>query len=391
MRLRRRERAARRHEAWALRCSDAGRHPWAIDAADEAVALLRPVAVQHPSAMARALATRAACLHVRGRRAEAVRDVEQCLAYRDQARGPASRVDLAYVAMLLERSGRTDEALALAEQLVADARAFRDPRSAAPMVVYGDLLLRHERVEEAVVVLREAYATAPRRSAWRVQASAVLFEALGAAGRDEELEEHAYRNLPAFAMSAWAGVGRRLVYIHLLKVLEHHHVASSRLPPLAAVIARQRRKLVRQLRRRRALAAVVAVLTGRLRDLPDRPRAATGLLPSPERAAALARVARAESEVERRRESGDPRTLSEAWGALAEARWQAGGQKSAALDAQRAALAAARRWAAEHPDEARPALAVHLRRFADYAGIIGLRHDAQPARAEAEELDRADR
>jgi tetratricopeptide (TPR) repeat protein len=252
MRQTRQERAAQRHEAWALQWSDAGQHPWAIDAANEAVTVLRPVAAQHPSAMARALATRAACLHVRGREAEAVQDIEQCMAYRDQAHGPASRVDLARVAMLLERAGRTSKALALAEQLVADARALPDPRSAAPMVVRGDLLLRHARVEEALVALREAYTTAPRLSVWQVKASALLFEALGKAGRLDELEEHAYRDLSMFEFS-FGSARRRMAYIRLLEVLERHHVASTRLPPVAAVIARQRRKLDRQLRRRRAL------------------------------------------------------------------------------------------------------------------------------------------
>jgi len=103
------------------------------------------------------------------------------------------------------------------------------------------------------------------------------------------------------------------------------------------------------------------------------------------------RPARAEADVEQYRESGDARELSLAWGTLAQARWQAGGPRSAALEAQRTALAETRRWAADDSDEARAALVVQLRRFAYFAGIIGLRTDAQMARAEADALDRADR
>jgi tetratricopeptide (TPR) repeat protein len=389
MRQARRQRVARRQEAWALRWSRAGRHGWAIDAANEAVALRRPVAEQQPAAMARALAVRAACLHVRGRTAEAAGDVDECLAFRGRANGASSTDDLVAVASLLDRAGRADEALALAEQLLADARALPQQRPSAPMLVYGELLLRRGRAEEAVAALREAYAAATGWSGPRIQASGMLFEALAAAGRHDELQEHAHRDLWLFAANAWGNIQERLVYLHLLELLEHRHIVSGRLPPLEATIARQRRKLLRQRRRRWVLMAALAVLTGRSREVPDRPRA-TGSADTG-RAAALARAAQAEADIERHRESGDVRALSEAWGALAQARWQAGGQRSAALEAQRIALAEARRWAAEDPDEARPALVMHLRRFADFAGIIGLRTDAQLAWAEAEDLDRADR
>jgi tetratricopeptide (TPR) repeat protein len=389
MRQARQQRAAQRREASALHWSNAGRHAWAIDAANEAVALRRPVAEQHPAAMARALAVRAACLHVRGRTAEAARDVDECLAYRDRACGGAGRADLAAVASLLDRAGRAEEALALAEQLLADARALPSPRPSAPMLVYGELLLRRGRAEQAVAVLREAYAATAGWSGPRIRASAMLFEGLAAAGRHEELEEHAYRDLWLFAVTAWGNIQGRLLYIRLLELLERHHVVSGRVPPLAATIARQQRKLLRQRRRRWVLVAALAVLTGRFREVPDLPRA-TGS-PDSGRAAALARAARAEADIERYRESGDARALSEAWGALAQARWQACGQRSAALEAQRSALAETRRWAAEDPDQARPALVMHLRRLADFAGIVGLQTDAQLARAEAEDLDRAHR
>jgi hypothetical protein len=137
------------------------------------------------------------------------------------------------------------------------------------------------------------------------------------------------------------------------------------------------------------------VLTGHRRQVPALPRATADAV----RAAAVARPTRAateaeaaiEADIERYRESGDVRALPNAWGALAQARWQAGGQRSAALDAQRNAVAQARQWAAEDPDEARPALVAHLRRFADFAETIGLHTDAQLARTEAEDLDPADR
>ncbi|MFG2040353.1 hypothetical protein [Dactylosporangium sp. NPDC048998] len=401
----RRRRVARRKEVSALQWSRAGRHPWAIDLANEAVALRRPLAEQEPAAMARALAVRAACLYVRGRTAEAARDVDECLAYRDRASGAASLDDLTAVASLLDRAGRAEEALGFAERVLADARTLPRPRTLEPMLVYGGLLLRRGRAEEAIAPLREAYAAASSWSRGRVRASAMLLEALAHAGHHEELEEQAYRDLSMLAGNAWGSIRGRVLYIHLLELLEHHQVGSGRLPPLAATIARQRRKLLRQRRRRWLLVAAVGVLTGRPREVPDRPRAtgspdtgrsrevperprATG---SPDIGPAAFRVARAEADIERYRESGDARALSKAWGALAEARWQAGGQRSAALEAQRNGLAEARRWAAEDPDGARPALVVHLRRFADFAAVIGLRTDAQLARAEAEDLDRAGR
>lgn len=387
MRQARRQRVAQRQEAWALRWSRAGRHAWAIDAANEAAALRRPVAEQHPAAMARALAVRVVCLQVRGRTAEAARDVDECLTYAGRANGAAGMADVAVVASLLDQAGRADEALALVEQMLAEVRALPPPRPSAPMLVYGELLLRRGRAEEAIAALSEASAAAEGSSP-RIQASAMLFEALAAAGRREELEEHAHRDLWLFAANAWGNIQGRLRYIHLLELLQRQDVVSRGLPPLATTIARQYRKLRRQQRRRWVLAAALAVLAGRSREVPDPPRA-TG--PSDAgRAAALVRAARAEADIERYRQSGNARALSEAWGALAQARWQAGGQRSAALQAQRTALAETRRWAAEDPNEARPALVMHLRRFADYAGIVGLQSDAQLARAEAEHLDGAD-
>ncbi|MER7273960.1 hypothetical protein ABT369_05865 [Dactylosporangium sp. NPDC000244] len=62
----------------ALRMSAAGEHAWAIDAAKDAVELLTPDADRHPAALARPLAVRAACLHVRGRTEDAARDADAC-------------------------------------------------------------------------------------------------------------------------------------------------------------------------------------------------------------------------------------------------------------------------------------------------------------------------
>ncbi|MEU8261588.1 hypothetical protein AB0C02_13335 [Micromonospora sp. NPDC048999] len=382
MRQARRQRLAQRREARALHWSRAGRHAWAIHLANEAVALRRPIAEQHPAAMARALAVRAVCLHVRGRTAEAARDVDECLAYLlGQVDDVAGTAD---VASLLGQAGHTDEAMALVERLLADAETLPRPRPPAPLLVYGELLLRRGRAEDARAALREAYAAA-EGSGLRLRASGLLFEALAAAGRLDELEEHAFRDLWLFAVNAWGNVPGRLRYIHLLELLARQDLVSDRLPPMAMAIAKQYRKLLRQQRRRWILVAARAVLTGRLRGLPERPRAAGPL--DAGRAAVLAHLARAEADIERCRESGDARALSEAWGALARARWQAGGQRSAALEAQRTALAATRRWAEEDPDKARPALVRHLRRFAEFAGTVGLHSDAQLARAEAEQLD----
>lgn len=269
MRPARRERAARRQIARALDWSEDGRHAWAINAANDAVELWRPVAAQHPAAMARALATRARCLHLRGRIAEAAWDVAECLEYRERAHGPASWDDLAHVAMQLDRSGHADEALALVDQLLAEAPAHSDPRLAAPMAARGFVLWRHGRAGDAVDALREAYAIVPPLSTWLIRTSIMLFEVLAAAGRYEELQEHAQRDLWMFAFISWGSPRDRSRYIALLEILERHHIASPRLPRPGAAIQRQRRKLARQLRRRQVLVTAVAALGVRRRVPPE--------------------------------------------------------------------------------------------------------------------------
>jgi len=269
----RRQRVARRREVWALRWADSGQYAWAIDAANEAVAVRRPLADQHPAAMARALAVRSMCLHVRGRTAEAARDVDECLAFWYRADGSASGVDLAVVASLLGRAGRVAEAVPLAERLLADARRRAKPRSPTPTLVYGELMLRHGRPEQAVAALRDAHAAAAWWSNARLRASAMLFEALAAAGHIEELHYHAERDLALFAGNAWGSVPGRRLYINVLELLERHDVGVGRLPPLAVTIAKQRRKLLRQQRRWWVAVAAFGVLTGRRREVPSRPRA----------------------------------------------------------------------------------------------------------------------
>ncbi|GAA1030488.1 hypothetical protein GCM10009557_22640 [Virgisporangium ochraceum] len=260
---------ARWRESQALRFSLLGRHAWAIADADEAVALWRPVAGQHPAAMARAVAVRAWCLHVRGRTAEAARDVEECLAFCDRAGAGADAVDLAKVVSLLDRVDRAEAALALADRLLADALRVAQPASTEPMLAYGELMLRHGRPVQALDALRQAYAAAAWWSSPRLRASAMLFEALAAAGRIEELEEHTRRDLPLMAGNALVSLSGRRLYIRVLELLEHHHVTV--VAAIPAKLAKQRRKLLHQRRRWWVLTAALAVVTGNPRAVPDRP------------------------------------------------------------------------------------------------------------------------
>ncbi|MDG6105806.1 hypothetical protein Daura_18665 [Dactylosporangium aurantiacum] len=379
-------RTSRRFEVSALRWSDAGEHHWAIAAAGDGVQLWRPAAAEHPSGLARALATRAMCLHVRGRTADAARDVEESLAHLERAPVSSDRpdvlADLAHVALMIDHCGRSDEALATVERLLPVA-----PRHAALLHARGTILFRHGRAEEAVAALREAAANGAERFGLRTSTSLLLLEALAATGRHQELREHAERVLPQLGVAAIGSVEGRRVHIGALELLQRHGVTPGRLRSLDREIAAQRRTLLRQLRRRRRLAAAMAVLTGQRRGWPPAPAHGSAPAVTPTGAAAAARVAQAEAALAGCRESGDARSVALAWSALAEARWAAGGQRPAALDAQREALAAARRWAGEHPEDARSALAEQLRRFATYAGTIGLRTDAQLALAEADELD----
>ncbi|GIJ44025.1 hypothetical protein Val02_09110 [Virgisporangium aliadipatigenens] len=363
-----------------MRFSRIGEHAWAIQEADRAVDLLRPVAGRYPAAMARALAVRAACLHVRGRTAEAARDVDEALAYRDRATDPADATDLAVVASHLDLAGRTDEALALTGRLLSGGT----PPARPLLFRHCALLLRHGRADEAVPLLRGVHEAAHPWSHTRYRAGVMLFEALAAAGRTAELAEHARRELPNVAASARGNAAGRRIYLEVLELLHRHHALPDHRPPLDVTIAKQRRILLRGQRRRWILAAAFAVLTGDRRRIPPRP----GATPPAElaRAAARDRVTRVEARLERLNASDDARALSIAWGELAEARWDAGGQRSAALQAQRAALEQTRRWAAEHPADARTALVTHLRRFAEIAGAIGLRTDAEAAETEADEL-----
>jgi hypothetical protein len=232
---------------------------------------------------------------VRGRTAEAALDVDECLALCECAAGATSAVDLAVVAMMLDRAGRAEVALVLAEKALANARGPAPAGSWTPMLVYGRLMLQHRRPAQAVAVLREAYAAAAWWSEARLRASAMLFQALAAAGRIEELEEHAQRDLLLIASNAWGNVPGRRLYIEVLELLECHQVGSR--PALAATIAKQRRTLLRQQRRRWVLAATFAVLTGHRDQVPERPRATWPA--DPDRAAVLARLARAEAGVTR--------------------------------------------------------------------------------------------
>nr|BFE60096.1 hypothetical protein GCM10020063_046220 [Dactylosporangium thailandense] len=243
----------------ALRMSAAGEHAWAIDAAKDAVELLTPDADRHPAALARALAVRAACLHVRGRTEDAARDAAAC--------------DRRFAEALSRGSAGADQFDDLADAAVNLAVAGRDERAAALI----DQCLERRRA-------------AVRRT---------LSRAVAAVGTVARLH-------PADYLPDAVNIGR---------------------------------------------------------------------------VAAKARAARAEAEIRRLAGTDDPRRLTRAWGALANARWQSGGRRSDALQAQRTALAAARRWAEADPSSG----------TADLAVTIGLQTDAEAARAEAATLDQRER
>jgi hypothetical protein len=137
------------------------------------------------------------------------------------------------------------------------------------MLAYRNLMLRQGRPEPALDALHEAYATAAWWLTPRLRASAMLFEALAAAGRIEELEEHARRDLPLMSGNAMLSLPGRRLYFRVLELLELHRVTSVAAVP--AKLAKQRRKLLRQRRRWRVLGAAFAAVTGNSREVPDRP------------------------------------------------------------------------------------------------------------------------
>ncbi|GAA3297696.1 hypothetical protein Dvina_33710 [Dactylosporangium vinaceum] len=376
---------ARRRLGEALRMSAAGEHAWAIDAAKDAVELLTPTADRHPAALARALAVRAACLHVRGRREDAARDADACGRYATEAlsRGSAGLDqldDLADAAVHLPVAGRDEQAAALIDRCLELGRAL--PRRPAGPAVAKALRLRDAgRDEEAVELLIEA-ADGPWNT-WQLKATTLLYAALGDTGRTDSLRRRPPGDLTHLRIAAAADPQWRIMYIAVLEVLDRHGIETGRRPP-AARLARQRRVLRRRVAVRRALFNGVAALAALGRLLP------ADYLPDAlivGRVIAKARAAGAEAGIRRLAGVDDPRRLTRAWGALAKARWQSGGRRSDALQAQRTALAAARRWAAADPTHGTAALRRHLRRFADYATAIGLQTDAEAARAEAATLN----
>ncbi|GAA2378523.1 hypothetical protein [Dactylosporangium salmoneum] len=383
------EHRARQRLGLALRMSAAGEHAWAIDAAKDAVELLVPAAGRHPAALARALAVRAACLHVRGRTEDAARDADACGRYADEAlsRDSASADqldDLADAAVYLGVAGRDEQAVVLIDQCLERGRPLAR-RPAGPAVAKAMRLRDAGRDEEAVELLTEAV-DGPWNT-WQLKATALLYEALGHTGRTDSLRRRPPGDLIPLRVAAAASLQWRIRYISVLEVLARHGIETGR-RPVTARLARQRRILRRRAAVRRTLFnAVASVATfGRLHvadHLPDTVNVS--------RLTAKACAARAEAKIRRLGGSDDPRRLTLAWGALARARWQSGGRRSDALQAQRTALAAARRWAEADPSVGTAALRRHLRRFADYASTIGLQTDAEAARAEAAALNNRER
>jgi hypothetical protein len=219
-------------------------------------------------------------------------------------------------------------------------------------------------------------------SPWRLKAIAQLYEALGATGRTDLLRRRPRDDLTRLSAAAALSPLWRILYIRILEVLDHHGIETGR------DLDRQRRILRRRAAvRRRFINALDAVATLRRFHPADYLPDVVNIV----RVTAKARAAGAEAAVRRLAGTDDPRRLTQAWGALATARWQSGGRRSDALQAQRAAVAAARRWAAADPTAGTAALRRHLRRFADYATYVGLQTDAEAARAEAATLNHRER
>ena len=302
-------------------------------------------------------------------------------------RQTGSGPDLRLVAELLVELDRGADAVALMTRVVEEVGSAMSRERASALLGYGRLLLHDGRPHEAIPVLREA--RADRRC--HADAQYLLFDALGKAGRYDELERHCANTLGQFSLFARFGVPHRIRYVSLLSALSEYWSLAGRRDRLQhtdTLLRVQRRKLHRQLARRHALGSAIVMIVRVCTLNAVRPRGNTPAGVDPKRAAFEARleaeVAPEAAEVDRQRRTGDTRALADALAALAQARWRTGGQRSAALTVQREALELTRRLAETDPIATGPLLAARLRQFAEWAEVIGLRSDAQAARAEAD-------
>ncbi|HEY2671319.1 MAG TPA: hypothetical protein VGJ07_13235 [Rugosimonospora sp.] len=316
----------------------------------------------------------------------------ECLEWCDRAHGPTAATDLCQVSALLVEAGHPVDAFSLIGRVVDELRAAGAGELGQALTERGrQMLVRGEPVE-AAAVLREARdrTSRGRYAGADIHVRRLLLIALGRAGEFDELNRMIGEDLGLFAILAWLSLAERRRYVGLLAELAG---AQDRAGPswqgrdMRALLEKQREVLRRKLTRRRRLQGRVARLV--LRAFGDRGR------PPVEPATAYADVLAAQAvrleaavtaeaaDVAQHRRSGDTPALAEALAVLAEARWRTGGQRSAALTAQREAVELTRKLVQHDPAQSAALLVERLRRFAELADTIGLRTDAQAARAEA--------
>jgi hypothetical protein len=259
---------------------------------------------------------------------------------------------------------------------------------------YCRQLLLQDRLDDALAALRETSLHARRFSRADAGARYLLFTALGKAGRYNELERHVAQDLRLFAWLARVSVADRRRYVSLLAALVQFWSTAGRprhSQDADTLLRAQRHILRRQLARRRSLWRAVGVLVRHGCGDPARPPADTsadyGTRLANQAARLEAAVAAQVAEVQRHRQTGDTRALAGALARLARARWRTGGQRSAALAAQREALELTRHLARQDPARSAQLLVERLLCFAEWAETIGLHTDAQTARAEATALN----
>lgn len=387
--------STRRYERSALRFRSFSLHAFAIQEASLSVARWRPVSARYPARMAHALAIWAACLYTRGRTAEAARVIDECLAFSGQSHGAPAATDLENVASVLAELGRSKEALALLERVIEELRSERTGKLASLLVEHARQLLCLNRWKDALAVLRDATIYRRPYGAAGTRARYLMFAALGETGQYDELERHAEQNLSYFRLLARFSLADQRRYVVLLGALARFWSAAGREQrshDAQDLFKARRRAFERRLARRRALQRPAFAILERIsRGSPpqaDHSARDSDSDPIEEQATRLeAAVAMEVAEVHRcQQRVGDTRALVIALAELAKARWRTGGQRSAALNTQREVLKVTRRLVIEDPMEGEPLLAEHLLRFAEWAEVIGLRSDAQAARAEAAAL-----
>jgi hypothetical protein len=384
-----RRRLARRHERRAITHASLGFLPYAIHLADRSVAVWRPVATTYPAAMARALAVRAACLHLRGRNPDAAAAADECLRFCGRAHGPDTTSDLRETARLLSHAGQREDALALIERIIGEIRSTGTGDLAFALAEYGRELVLLDRPHDAVIALREVGRHTRAFSNADAQARFILFAALDAAGRYDELDRHSAENLQFFAFMARLTMAHRRNYMLVLDTLARSQSAAEH--QNADLLLRRQRDIVRRrLARRNALWRAVDRLVRRVSGDRDRrdpdAREAYRARMAAYAGRQAAAVATEAAEVARHRQTGDTYALAEALAVLARACWRTGGQRNAALAAQRESVELTRQLVSQDPAGYAPLLVERLRYFADLAETIGLRTDAQLARTEADVL-----